>query len=49
MIGERGGENTSVELVIHYSGEEIVFSRQDSEGRSLLTYVADENLMTMLG
>lgn len=32
MIGERGGENTSVELVIHYSGEEIVFSRQYLEG-----------------
>jgi hypothetical protein len=27
MIGERGGENTSVELVIHYSDGEIVFSR----------------------
>jgi hypothetical protein len=34
MIGERGGENTSVEWVIHYSDGEIVFSRQDSEGGS---------------
>lgn len=34
MIGERGGENTSVESVIHYSDGEIVFDRQDSEGGS---------------
>jgi hypothetical protein len=49
MIGERGGENTSVELVIHYGDEEIVFSRQDWVGRSFLTCVADESWRTMLG
>jgi hypothetical protein len=27
MIGERGGENTSVESVIHYRKEEMVFGR----------------------
>lgn len=26
MIGERGGENTSVESVIHYDKKEIVFA-----------------------
>jgi hypothetical protein len=35
MIGERGGENTSVDLVFHYSDEATAFSRQGSEGRSL--------------
>ena len=49
MIGERGSENTSVELVIHYSDEVMFFSRQDSEGPSLLTCIADENWRTMLG
>ncbi|MNE29343.1 hypothetical protein D3C80_1228190 [compost metagenome] len=34
MIGERGGENTSVEWAIHRSDGEIVFGRQDSEGGS---------------
>ncbi|CEL30588.1 hypothetical protein SRM1_03947 [Pseudomonas fluorescens] len=28
MIGERGGENTSVESVIHYDKEESVFARK---------------------
>jgi hypothetical protein len=34
MIGERGGENTSVKWTTHHGAGDIVFDRQDSEGGS---------------